>query len=138
MIEVEQLLQRGREVFISSEPRDERAEGEHALDHIITADQKEQEWCEISDQIVKEFNEEFAIIDLEPNVVNFTQALRDVRKLVNGGVIGANFGPCGDRLGDTVREPTNFAHPFAAEATNYPLHLGNQITLQRIERDSGR
>ena len=56
--------------------------------------------------------------------------------MVNGCVIGANFGPCGDRLGDTVREPANFAHPFAAEPTNDSLHLGNEITLQRIERDS--
>src|ERR1700747_436973 len=91
----------------------------------------------MSDEVVEKFNEKFAIIDLEPNVVNFTQALRDVGKLVNGGIVRANFGPCGNRLGDTVREPTNFAHPFATEPANDPLHLGNQIPLQGIERDSG-
>ena len=107
LIEVEQLLPRRRQVFISGEHRDQRAERELALDHKITADQKEQEWRKISDQIVEEFNEEFAIIDLEPNIVNFTQALRDVGKLVNGARHWREFRPArrsSRRYGPKARE----------------------------------
>ena len=44
LIKVEQLLPRRRQLLISGEHRDQRAPRELALDHKVTADQKEQEW----------------------------------------------------------------------------------------------
>ena len=131
LIEVKQLLPRRRYVLIGGKHSDQRAERELALDDKISADQEKQERRKIADQIVEEFYEEFAVIDLEPNVVDFSQALRDVGELICGGVIGANFGACGDGLGDPVRKHPHLAHPLAPEAANDALHLWNEIALQR-------
>ena len=63
--------------------------------------------------------------------------MRDVGQLIGGRVIGANFGACGDGFSDAVRQPADLAHPFAPEAADDALHLWNEVSLQRIKRDSG-
>src|SRR5271166_1078765 len=63
--------------------------------------------------------------------------MRDVGKLIPGRIIGTNFAACRNGFGDAVRKPAHLAHPFAPEATDDTLHLGNEIALQRIERYGG-
>lgn len=52
-------------------------------------------------------------------------------------MIGTNFAPCGDSLADPVGEAPYLLHPFAPEAADDALQLGDQVTLQRLEGDSG-
>ena len=48
-------------------------------------------------------------------------------------MIDADFDPRGDRLTDPVGKAADLADPGAAEGADDPLHLRNQIALQRVE-----
>ena len=134
LVVIEQFVPRCRHVFIGGEHRHQRAKRKAAFDDEIAADHKEEKRRQIADEIVEEFDKKLAIVDLEPKIINFAEALGDLGKLVLRAVIDADLDPGGDGFADAVGQPADLAHARAAEGADDALHLWDQIALQRIKR----
>src|SRR5437763_2632372 len=135
LVEIEQFLPRRRQLLIGGEHRHQRAERQFADNHEVAADHKKEERRQLVDQVVEEFDEELAVIDVEADVVDLAEAVRDVGQLVLGAGIGADLDLRGDRLADAVGQGAHLAYPLAAELADAALHLRDEIGLHRIERD---
>ena len=134
LVVIEQFLPRCRHVFVGGEHRHQRAKRQAAFDDEIAADHKEEKRRQIADQIVQELDKELTIVDFEPDIVDFAEAMGDFGKLVLRAVIDADLDPRGDGFADAVGKAPDLADAGAAESADDALHLRDQIALQRVER----
>src|SRR4029077_19651915 len=81
LIEGQELVPRRGHVLVGGEDRDQRAERQVALDDQIAAQRIEEEWRQLPQKIVQKFGEEFALVDLEPDVINDTQNMGKIGQL---------------------------------------------------------
>ena len=102
LVEVEQFLPWRRQFLVCREHRDQRAERQFARDDEIAADQVEEKRRQLVDQVVDEFDKELAVVDVEADVVDLAEAVRDVGELMLRAGIGADLDLRGDRLADAV------------------------------------
>ena len=68
LVPVDQLLQGRRQFAIGADDRDELADVEAAAQREIAADRVEEEGRELRQEIVEEFDDEFALVDLVAEV----------------------------------------------------------------------
>ena len=67
LVPVDQLLQGRRQLAIGGDDGDELADVEGAAQGEIAADRVEEERRQLRQEIVEEFDEEFPVVDLEPD-----------------------------------------------------------------------
>src|SRR5262249_54801935 len=115
--------------------RHQRAKRQAALDHQIAADRKEEERRQLTDEVVEEFGEKLTPKDFEPDVVDGAQDVSEIGRLQLDRVVGTDFSDAGSRLLDPVGDLADGADAAFAELVNLHLQLGNDIALQRVERD---
>ena len=135
LVEIEQFLPRRRQLLVGREHRHQRAERQFAVDHEISADHEKEERRQLVEQVVEEFDEELAVVDVEADVVDLAEAVRDVGQLVLGAGVGADLDLRGDAFADAVGQAAHPADPESSKLANAALHLRDEIGLQRIERD---
>src|SRR5215472_2096785 len=75
LVEVQQFLPRRRQFLVGGEDGHQRTPRQLARDDKISADRKEKEGRKVSDKIAKKLDEEFSIINLEPNVIDLAEAM---------------------------------------------------------------
>src|SRR6266851_4040399 len=137
LVEIEQLGPRRGEVLVGGEDGDQGAEREIALDHQIAADRIEEERRQLGDEVVEELDEELAAIDLEADVVDGAEKAGEIGELPADRVVGVDLGDAGRRIADAVGDQAHGAHALLAEEIDLALQLGDEIALQRVERDRG-
>ena len=102
LIEIEQFLPRRGHVLVGRQHRDQRAERQIAADYQIAADRIEEERRQLSDEVVEKLDEEFALIDLEADVVDAAEQAGEIGQLQLDRVVGMDFDDAGRRFLDAV------------------------------------
>ena len=104
LLPVDQLLDRARQVLVGGDHRDQGADVEPAGQRQKAAAGIEDEGRELGEEVVEELHEELALVDLETDVEDASQARSQLGALVVGGVVGVNLAGALDDLADTAGE----------------------------------
>src|SRR4029077_8106030 len=115
LVEVEQLLPGRGQILVGGEDRHQRAERQIALDDQIAAQRIEEERRQLPNEIVEEFGEEFAAVDLEPDVINHTQNAGKVGQMQLDRVVCLDLDDAAVRFLDPVGDLADGAHPLLAK-----------------------
>ncbi len=135
LIIVEQLLPGAGQILVGRQHRHQRAEADAALDHQITADQIKEERRELIDEVVQKLDEELALEDLEPDIVDVAVAVRDIGQMPGGSIVGVDLGHAGNRFADPVRDLAHRPDALLAKLVDLALKARDQPSLEGIERD---
>src|SRR5262249_3193785 len=135
LVEVEELLPGRGEILVGRNDRNERAERQGASDDEIAADRIEEERRQLVDQVVEELREEFALINLEADVINATQDVRKVSELQLDCIVSLDLDDARCGFLDLVGNNADRAHPLLAELVHLELQLRDNVALHRVERD---
>src|SRR3954454_18707805 len=135
LIEIKQFLPRRSHVLIGCQHRDKRAERQIAADHQIAADRIEEKRRQLSDEVVQEFDKEFAFVDFEANVVNSAEQAGEIGQLQFDRVVAVDFDYTRSRFLDTVGDDPLRAHALLVELVHLPLQFRDNVSLERVERD---
>src|SRR5690606_33598466 len=100
-------LPRRRHLLISSQNRDQRTEAEITSDHQIAADGIEEKRRKLGDEIVKEFYQKLAVVDLIANRVNSAENFGEPRSIIARPVVDPDLLNAGDRFADALGQPPN-------------------------------
>ncbi len=123
LVVVEQLLPRRAEILVGGEHRDQRAERQAALDDQIAADREEEERRQLADEVVEELHEEFAVVDLEPDVVDHAEDMSEIGQLQLDRIVGVDLDDAGGGFLDPVGDLAHGAHAALLELVDSGLQL---------------
>ncbi len=135
LVEVEQLLPRRGQVLVGGEHRHQRAERQAAADHQIAADRIKEERGQLRDEIVKEFDEEFALVDFEADAVDRAEQMSEPGELEFDGVVALDVDDAGGGFVDPVGDLPDRADALLVELVDLALQPRDHVALDRVERD---
>src|SRR4030095_6099483 len=98
----QQLFPRIEDVLVCTQDRDQRTEGQAALDHEVAADRVEEERRHLCEEVVEELDEELASVDGDAEAEDRAEPVADVGGLEMKRVVAADFGGTGHRFADAI------------------------------------
>ena len=98
LIKIEEFLPRRRQILVCRQHRDQGAERKIAADNQISSDSIKEKRCELGNEIIEEFHEKFALVNLEPYIVNRAQKMGEGGQLPLHGIVGMDVDNPGRRL----------------------------------------
>ena len=135
LVPVDQLLDRRRQVLVGEQHADHGADVHLAGDGEVAAQQVDHERRRLRQEVVPELGDELLVIEIEADLVDVAQPLRDVGALVVGGAMHVDLVDAVGGLGDAAGEQAGRQLAGAAQHQHRTAQPRDDRHLHRQQHD---
>ena len=132
----QKLFPRRAQVFVGCKSSNKCAHRDLSTDRQHAPNRVKEEWRELRDEVVEKLHEEFLLVDLEPDMEQPAQSVRENRQPVAPPAICPQISDPGRRFSNLGGECTNLNDPLFVQLVNLALQHGNEPCLQRNKCDT--
>ena len=138
VVKIQKLFPRARQILVGRERGHQCADADIPADRQNTPHRVKEERRQLRDEVVEKLHEEFLLINLEADIKQPSQPVRESGQPETPSAVGAQIGDARRRFADFRREMAHLDDALLVQLVDLPLQHRDQPGLQGNKRNSGQ